>query len=234
MTVPDLALPGQLLGPSSKYTSGPGTHFLAPNIYASLPGRPIITNTPSPQPNIPNAKPSSISKTSKPTLSISRLPSTSVTASLGPVSERASNTNALPRVGDTVVARVVRCLMRQVNVGILIVCDGTAGEEKGGGMGGSGTVCAHEIQGVVRREDVRATEKEKVVLAEGFRVGDLVRAVVISVGDQSNYYLSTAKNELGVIMAKSENGNTMYPISWKEFKDPVTGETETRKVAKPF
>lgn len=56
----------------------------------------------------------------------------------------------------------------------------------------------------------------------------------ISLGDQSNYYLTTAKNELGVIMAKSEYGNTMYPISWKEFKDPVTGETETRKVAKPF
>lgn len=56
----------------------------------------------------------------------------------------------------------------------------------------------------------------------------------ISLGDQSNYYLTTAKNELGVIMAKSEYGNTMYPISWKEFKDPVTGETETRKVAKPL
>ena len=35
-------------------------------------------------------------------------------------------------------------------------------------------------------------------------------------------------------MAKSEAGNKMYPISWKEFKDPVTGETEGRKVAKPF
>lgn len=55
----------------------------------------------------------------------------------------------------------------------------------------------------------------------------------ISLGDQTNYYLTTARNELGVIMAKSEAGNTMYPISWKEFKDPVTGETESRKVAKP-
>lgn len=35
-------------------------------------------------------------------------------------------------------------------------------------------------------------------------------------------------------MAKSENGNTMFPISWKEFRDPVTGEVETRKVAKPL
>ena len=35
-------------------------------------------------------------------------------------------------------------------------------------------------------------------------------------------------------MAKSEAGNTMHPISWKEFRDPVTGLTEGRKVAKPF
>ena len=35
-------------------------------------------------------------------------------------------------------------------------------------------------------------------------------------------------------MATSEEENTMHPISWKEFKDPVTGKTEARKVAKPF
>ncbi|KAI4260219.1 MAG: hypothetical protein L6R42_004156 [Xanthoria sp. 1 TBL-2021] len=221
MSLPTLALPGQLLGASSTYNPGPGTHLHASNIYASLPGRPTAsTSTHNPS-----------SKSSKPppkqTLTITRLPSTSATADLGPVSERISNTNALPRVGDVVLGRVTRCMTRQVNVGILIVLGADGAQEEG-------MVCANEIQGVVRREDVRATEKEKVVIGDGFRVGDLVRAVVISLGDQSNYYLTTAKNELGVIMAKSEYGNTMYPISWKEFKDPATGETETRKVAKPF
>ena len=56
----------------------------------------------------------------------------------------------------------------------------------------------------------------------------------ISLGDQSNYYLSTASNEFGVVMARSEEGNQMVPISWKEFQDPRTGKKETRKVAKPF
>lgn len=56
----------------------------------------------------------------------------------------------------------------------------------------------------------------------------------ISLGDQSSYYLSTASNELGVIMATSEQGNQMHPISWQEYKDPQTGLTEKRKVAKPF
>lgn len=97
----------------------------------------------------------------------------SATADSGPVSERISNTNALPRVGDVVLGRVTRCMTRQVNIGILIVLGASGDNEEG-------MVCANEIQGVVRREDVRATEKEKVVIGEGFRVGDLVRAVVVS------------------------------------------------------
>ncbi len=64
--------------------------------------------------------------------------------------------------------------------------------------------------------------------------GAIADGLQISLGDQSNYYLSTARNELGVIMAKSEVGNTMVPISWKEFRDPITGERESRKVAKPL
>ena len=164
----------------------------------------------------------------------------------------------------------MRVRLRQVDVVILaVVREDGRGED----------VCGDEWQAVVRKEDVRATEKEKVVCGEGFRAGDVVRGVVvsafltlrgfrsglytrkqchedlmllfkdpedawqgflwltvlqISLGDQSNYYLSTARNELGVIMAKSEAGNTMVPISWKEFRDPITGERESRKVAKPF
>lgn len=82
-------------------------------------------------------------------------------------------------------------------------------------------------------QDVRATEKDKVKIADSFRPGDVVRATVISLGDQANYYLSTASNALGVVMATSEAGNAMYPVSWKEFRDPITGLSEARKVAKP-
>lgn len=70
-------------------------------------------------------------------------------------------------------------------------------------------------------------------VAESFRVGDIVRAVVISLGDERSYYLSTAKNELGVVMAVSEAGNQMVPVSWMEFEDLETGAREVRKVAKP-
>lgn len=90
------------------------------------------------------------------------------------------------------------------------------------------------FQALLRREDIRAVEKDRVVLDEMLRVGDIVRAEVISIGDQSFYYCSTARNDLGVVMAKSEAGNMMFPLSWREMKDPIIGRTELRKVAKPF
>ncbi len=52
-------------------------------------------------------------------------------------------------------------------------------------------------------------------------------------GDERSYYLSTAKNELGVVMAVSEWGNQMVPVSWREFADESMGTREGRKVAKP-
>ena len=70
-------------------------------------------------------------------------------------------------------------------------------------------------------------------VAESFRVGDVVRAVCISLGDERAYYLSTARNEFGVVMATSQWGNQMVPVSWKEFLDEEMGVREARKVAKP-
>ena len=89
------------------------------------------------------------------------------------------------------------------------------------------------FQALIRKEDVRAVEKDRVVLEDMFRVGDIVRGTVISLGDQSFYYLSTARNDLGVVMARSEAGNMMFPVSWKEMRDPLTGKGESRKVARP-
>jgi hypothetical protein len=41
-------------------------------------------------------------------------------------------------------------------------------------------------------------------------------------GDARAYYLSTAKNDLGVIFAQSVAGHTMIPISWEEMICPKT------------
>jgi exosome complex component CSL4 len=53
---------------------------------------------------------------------------------------------------------------------------------------------------------VRATEVDKVELAACFRPGDLVRAEVASLGDARSYFLATARNELGVVYARSVEG----------------------------
>jgi len=90
-----------------------------------------------------------------------------------------------------------------------------------------------DFTGVIRVQDVRATEKDKVKIADCFRGGDVVRGVVISLGDARSYYVMTAKNELGVIFATSESGATMEPISWQEMRCTKTGRVEKRKCAKP-
>ncbi|KAH6680222.1 hypothetical protein B0J14DRAFT_648603 [Halenospora varia] len=213
---PPIAVPGQLLGSASEYAPGPGTHINSSNIYASILG-PILTTTP-PKPAGPKKRLTKIlpaAPIAQPTISIVRNLST---ASSGEECGT-KKVDILPEVNSTVLCRVTRITTRQAHVSILVV-----GE----------TVLDGEWQGLIRVQDVRATEKDKVKIFESFRPGDIVRAVVISLGDQSNYYLSTASNNLGVIMATSEAGNTMYPVSWKEYRDPETGASERRKVAKPF
>ncbi|OAA75826.1 exosome component 1 [Akanthomyces lecanii RCEF 1005] len=201
--VPSLAIPGSVLGPATKYAPGAGTHTFEGNVVASLMGN--VTVTP------PAKAPGPAKRLNKITAPTEEL-STITVARLGRKRE------ILPDVNNIVLARVVRLMPKQAIVVIQQVGD---------------TVLQTEWQGVIRVQDVRATEKDKVKIYESFKPGDIVRAQVISLGDQANYYLSTASNELGVIMATSEAGNDMVPVSWKDFKDPETGASELRKVAKP-
>lgn len=60
--------------------------------------------------------------------------------------------------------------------------------------------------GVIRVQDVRATEIDKVKVQSSFRPGDVVRAEVLSLGDARSYHLTTAKNHLGVVHARSVAG----------------------------
>lgn len=92
------------------------------------------------------------------------------------------------------------------------------------------------FKGVIRSQDVRLTDRDKVRIIDSFKPGDVVRAVIISLGDGSNYYLSTARNDLGVLFAKSEggSGDLMFPIDWQTMVDRTSGVIEKRKCAKPF
>ncbi|XP_070801561.1 exosome complex component CSL4 isoform X1 [Pituophis catenifer annectens] len=124
----------------------------------------------------------------------------------------------LPDVGATVTCKVCSINSRFAKVHILYV---------------GSTPLKSPFRGTIRREDIRATEKDKIEVYKSFRPGDIVLAKVISLGDaQSNYLLTTAENELGVVVAHSEAGLQMVPISWCEMQCPSTHGKELRKVAR--
>ncbi|KAF8807518.1 hypothetical protein BYT27DRAFT_7165268 [Phlegmacium glaucopus] len=126
-----------------------------------------------------------------------------------------------PSPGSIVIGFVTRLSPLQALISITIV-DGVplpAGEE---------------FTGVVRVQDVRATEKDRVKIGDCFRGGDVVRSQVLSLGDARSYFVTTARNDLGVIFATSEADATLEPVSWQEMRCPKTGKIEKRKCAKPL
>lgn len=130
---------------------------------------------------------------------------------------RNSGHNMVPEVNSIAMCKVTNSNPRFCKATILAV----------GGVSLKGT-----FKGIIRKEDVRATLKDQVKMYESFRPGDIVLARVLSLGDSHSYFLSTAENELGVIYAQSESGNTMIPISWCQMQCVTSGQKEYRKVAK--
>jgi exosome complex RNA-binding protein Csl4 len=121
-------------------------------------------------------------------------------------------------VGDQVLCRIIKIMLNQVSCDILAVND---------------TELRVAARGVIRREDVRMTETDQLRMQDCFRPGDIVRAVITSLGEARQYFLSTAGEDDGVRFALSKAGNIMQAVSWKEMADPVSGVSEARKVAKP-
>jgi len=128
----------------------------------------------------------------------------------------------VPSVGSVVICRV-NCITSRFAKCSLISVDGVSAPDS--------------FKGMIRKEDIRATEKDKVEVHKSFQPRDIVVAKVISLGDASAYLLTTAENELGVIVAYPSSSTTtetpMMPISWCEVFCPSTGVKELRKVAKP-
>ncbi|KAF9917969.1 Exosome complex component CSL4 [Lobosporangium transversale] len=133
--------------------------------------------------------------------------------------QRENTQSAIPDINAIVTCKVVRVNPRFAAVNIMVV---------------DGKPCTDDFQGIIRVQDVRATEKDKVKIYNSFRPGDIVRAQVISLGDARSYYLSTAANELGVIFGTSVAGGSLIPISWQEMQCTKTKVIELRKCAKPM
>lgn len=202
--------PGTIIGQTDQYIPGPGTYVRSNNdthrIYASIVGKIQIT----PSPTTTTSNNSTENSNNKPTIQISPPTNPSTFAS----------TVIVPQISDTVTARVTKITPQLAKVEILVV--------------GDKALDMHTtFSGIIRQQDVRATDIDKVQIATSFRPGDIVKARVISLGDARSYYLSTASNELGVIYATSTVGKApMIPVSWNEMQCSRTGLREQRKVAK--
>lgn len=137
----------------------------------------------------------------------------------------AGNKTVLPAVGDVVTARVEVVNQRFAKCSIICIGD---------------TLLNRPLRGILRKEDVRATDIDRVEIYKNFRPNDIILAKIIPQIEIHTYSLTTAENELGVVVASARSLSTsatfvpvpMVPISWSELQCPVTFVKEPRKVAK--
>ena len=156
---------GQLVATSKVSTGKPGhdtptgifsvlekQKYHESNLYSSLLGI-VHVNQPekAPGPTKRLTKITPLPPTQLPTISVSR----------SGISEKRE---VLPEVNNVVLCRVMRITPRQAVVNILVCGD---------------SVLEAEWQGLIRVQDVRATEKDRVKIYESFRPGDIVRAEVV-------------------------------------------------------
>jgi exosome complex component CSL4 len=98
--------------------------------------------------------------------------------------------NYVLNVDDVVYAKVVRTNYNQAYVDIICIGD---------------IELPTPLKGVIRKEDIRETEIDKVIVQDFFKAMDIVRAVVVSLGDSKFYFLSTAKSDMGVVLPKGKD-----------------------------
>ena len=139
-----------------------------------------------------------------------------------PSTKRVTSTKntKVPSVGDRVICQILRTSTRQANAQILsteLHCFYPA-----------------SYRGIIRQQDIKSIDREKTQVHQSFRPGDIVIAVILGVGEGSQgFLLSTAQDDLGVIVAKSlHSGAIMTPLSWDTMQCPVTQAIEPRKCAK--
>ncbi len=154
-------------------------------------------------------------------------------------------TSSTPKLNDLVLARVMKVSTDRVKVEIISIDADSESSDVNAKELMLANFAANEnnerFQGIIRSVDIRSTERDKVKTWQCFQPGDIIRAQVISLGDGINYYLSTAKNNLGVVLARpsgensfAESGKLLYALDWQTMIVPETGDLEQRKCARPF
>lgn len=111
----------------------------------------------------------------------------------------------IPSVGSLALFRVHRVKLNQINGNIVMVIDENSQQLKSLPASELSVLYSNKQSltnlgfpaGMIRREDIRQTEKDNLVLKDCFQPGDFVLCRVLSLGDNKDYFLSTAENQLG-------------------------------------
>lgn len=124
---------------------------------------------------------------------------------------------AVPEVGQLVLARVLRISPLAAHCEV-VLCEGKA---------------TSAFSGVLLREHVTpGGAADAPPMEDCVRPGDVVQAVVASLGDARSFFLSTAPLHCGVVAAKAEvSGLPLRAVDYKLMED-AGGARERRKVAR--
>lgn len=147
-------------------------------------------------------------------------------------SKRTTRTG-VPEIGQVVVCRVTSTNSRMCKCDVIGI-EGTF-------LPTSPALSGSSYHGFIRKEDIRATNKDRVEISKCYRPGDVILAKVLSLGDSYSFALTTAENELGVVYALGDKVLTnpseysrvpLLPLSFAEMICPETFDREPRKVAR--
>lgn len=127
------------------------------------------------------------------------------------------NADNIPCVDDIVIAKIIKITQRFCQAEIICLND---------------KPLLHPCIGIIRQQDIRQLDTDSVQIWKCFRPSDIIKAKIISLGNQNDYYLSTSQPQFGVISATSSLGHTMKPIAWNKMQCMTTKIIESRKVAK--
>ncbi|XP_011858736.1 PREDICTED: transcription initiation protein SPT3 homolog [Vollenhovia emeryi] len=83
------------------------------------------------------------------------------------------------------------------------------------------TVLTRPYKGILRKEDVRAIDKDKIEMYKCYRPGDIILARVMPMTEIHTYQLSTAENELGVVIAHSEEDIQQMMHGFGDSSEPL-------------
>lgn len=124
-------------------------------------------------------------------------------------------------VGSVVVCVIDRVMAQKAEVTILAL-ESEAGSE----------IMRYPVKGQIRLQDVRSFDIDKATMTDHFMPGDVVRAHLVSVGDMKSCFLSTVGSDFGVVEAKDDSGNRLFPVDQSHMRNEE-GSLFKRKVAQP-